>query len=350
MDWLKQLLCMMRENSGPPNKALIRQLYELVLLQCRGQLSPFQYYDYHLCRRSVTNLGSLDYLGRQTYWQIQHKLNHPDWSGIAENKWWFYVHMSSFGLPVPRTYGYYDRINGSTAKGKSLRCAEDLRELLLTIGQPDFVVKPVHGGRGTDVLVLTMQADGSVFESLDGRRLSLQELASFMSAKPFLIQEKVKQHDFMDNLNPYTLNTLRVVTFIDAGGEPRIHWTGMRMGHKGSNTDNVHAGGLPVHVDKYTGILGKGDLDEPFFTAHPDTGVEFTGKQVPFWEDILGLSIRAARVCPLGSVGWDIALSQAGPVLIEVNAQWAYRQPQKCARYMTSEVREHLAEHGINQP
>ena len=99
---------------------------------------------------------------------MQHKLNNPTWFGVTENKWLFYTHMLSFGLPIPRSLGYFDTINGRTAEGKRLRCSSDLKEMIEALGDTEFVIKPILGGKGNDVLVLKPHQDMHHYESLDG--------------------------------------------------------------------------------------------------------------------------------------------------------------------------------------
>ncbi len=61
------------------------------------------------------------------------------------------------------------------------------------------------------------------------------------------------------------------------------------------------------------------DLGEPreFFYY---TGVVFENYQIPFFEEAKNLALRAARSLPaLRLVGWDIVISENGPLLLEGN-------------------------------
>jgi hypothetical protein len=56
---------------------------------------------------------------------------------------------------------------------------------------------------------------------------------------------------------------------------------------------------------------------------HPQTGVPFEGFDVPFWDEARRLVERAAlAMLPLRTIGWDVALTDEGPVLIEGNVTW----------------------------
>jgi hypothetical protein len=57
-------------------------------------------------------------------------------------------------------------------------------------------------------------------------------------------------------------------------------------------------------------------------TAHPDTGARIEGTLLPWWEESLTLALRAHRgMRSIACVGWDVALTAGGPVLVEAN--WA---------------------------
>jgi hypothetical protein len=93
--------------------------------------------------------------------------------------------------------------------------------------------------------------------------------------------------------------------------------------------DNFARGGLIAPVDRASGeISGPGvrlDARCGVRTAgrHPDTGEEFIGFRLPHWEDAVRLALRAAAAfADVPFVGWDVALLEQGPILIEGNVAW----------------------------
>src|SRR5690606_10909580 len=78
-------------------------------------------------------------------------------------------------------------------------------------------------------------------------------------------------------------------------------------------------GGLGVAV----GSRSKNWPDMHTFEHHPDTGVCFEGFTLPYWNDTTNLVLRAHQAFPeLGVIGWDVAITEQGPVLIEANHAW----------------------------
>jgi hypothetical protein len=59
---------------------------------------------------------------------------------------------------------------------------------------------------------------------------------------------------------------------------------------------------------------------------HPVTGVAFDGFQLPYWAEVRDLVTRGARAFEkLPALGWDVAIAEDGPILIETN--WQFGAP-----------------------
>src|SRR5690606_16286151 len=92
--------------------------------------------------------------------------------------------------------------------------------------------------------------------------------------------------------------------------------------------DNFSQGGLASPVDPRTGELRKAvfkDLDATVvrYSVHPITGTRLEGFRLPLWDQVINLVMRAhAAFLEFPSVGWDVALTPDGPVLVEGNFNW----------------------------
>jgi hypothetical protein len=89
--------------------------------------------------------------------------------------------------------------------------------------------------------------------------------------------------------------------------------------------DNFHAGGVAASVDVPTGKLGRAtDMglgkDTRWWDVHPVTGARIEGRILPFWNEVLALARHAHEAfADHVAIGWDIALLQNGPHLVEGN-------------------------------
>ena len=53
---------------------------------------------------------------------------------------------------------------------------------------------------------------------------------------------------------------------------------------------------------------------------HPDTGAVIAGHTLPLWEEAVAVTLRAHDAEPVSpAIGWDVALTPEGPVLLEAN-------------------------------
>jgi len=86
---------------------------------------------------------------------------------------------------------------------------------------------------------------------------------------------------------------------------------------------NLQQGAIGVGIDLATGtttsaILGKGHRIEYV----PGTRLALSGIKIPYWKDILRMSVEAQQVSRLGFLGADIAIDrERGPVILELNAR-----------------------------
>ena len=135
------------------------------------------------------------------------------------------------------------------------------------------------------------------------------------------LEEFVIQHPEMNVLCPASINTIRIMTFYN-NGNPRVIWLGLRIGNGINAVDNFHAQGLGADIDLETGCLvGDAiDKDNKRYTHHPVTGVKFDGFKIPCFDEAVQLALQAAKEEPrLQVIGWDLALSVNGPLIIEGN-------------------------------
>src|SRR3546814_3569039 len=90
-------------------------------------------------------------------------------------------------------------------------------------------------------------------------------------------------------------------------------------------SSDVCSSDLPVDVE--TGLCGRGTIlvnNLPqYVDDHPLTGTRMTGMALPDWDQVRDLVQAAARVFAVQkSLGWDVALTDSGPLLLEGN--WHY--------------------------
>ena len=108
--------------------------------------------------------------------------------------------------------------------------------------------------------------------------------------------------------------------------------------------DNGAAGGLIVAVDGKTGRIVGTATDEfgNRFTAHPDSGIEFDGFQLPDWNQLLSVCCEmSAKLPAVRIIGWDMTYTDHGWIVIEGNSMTEAIGPQSTwLRGIRKEVEE----------
>ena len=167
--------------------------------------------------------------------------------------------------------------------------------------------------------------DGSGGASVEKRKASdiTDRQAFYDHAKEnrIYLEELVTQHPDMNVLCPASVNTIRMMTYND-NGTPVFLWCGLRVGNGINPVDNFHAEGMGVNIDPETGKLYGVAInkDNEEFVAHPTTGVVFDGFQLPDFAQAKQMVLEACLLSDkIKMIGWDIALSDKGPLIIEAN-------------------------------
>lgn len=230
-------------------------------------------------------------------------------------------------------------------------------EIMRDISSPPqrFVMKRSRGGGGIKISFVDI-AKGVV--RIGERQMSTEEFYGFFATKDdYILCRFVRQSGFFSNLYPHTTNTLRVACMRDPDGEPFIASAALRLGtRKSGGVDNFGRGGLACSVDVGIGVLA--DAVEHFadspsrpgvFAAHPDTGSAIAGQALPGWAAARDQSLQLMRAMPfINYVGWDIVVTDAGPVFLEGNNYTGVRLLQSRAGLLADpRVRDFYERFGI---
>ena len=153
---------------------------------------------------------------------------------------------------------------------------------------------------------------------------SITDVAAFrdelLANTQYLVETFLTQHPVMASLSPTSVNSLRMITFFD-GTDVHVMEAVLRMGN-GADVDNYGRGGMYTVIDEKTGIAQYGAFDKyaNTFTVHPISGTSIVGFQVPLYDQVLATLDTVSRIVPqIPYVGWDVAIGEHGPVIIEGN-------------------------------
>lgn len=197
---------------------------------------------------------------------------------------------------------------------------ENFRKDLQVNKYNKIFVKPVNGQGGNGIYVFHRNEDGIYKSSVD-EQLTEEFLMEIGNKCDYIFQLAVSQDKRISDIYPNSVNTFRIATE-NKSGKVRIICATLRIGKDGNEVDNGSQNGLVLGIDIDTGrikevaMTRKGER----FYKHPDTGFVFKDYEIPEWNKIKTFAMgSASKLAQFTYLGWDIALSEDGPLAIETN-------------------------------
>lgn len=246
---------------------------------------------------------------------------------INQDKFYFYLFLSRLGIPTPKIYCFIKNRTILYADDvykvdKSQTVNEQLKAILAN--DIDAFAKPSDGLMGKGAFKLCIK-NGKI--RIDGVEKSIDEVIEMVLSTDYIIQERVVQHKKMDALCSTSVNTIRLQTVMDKEGNVIPFGPGIRIGRMGNVVDNWAKGGVFVGIDAETGKLKEFGFLKPKYgtkvTEHPDTHIRFEGYQIPYYKEAENMVVELHKLMYRShSIGWDIAITENGPIIIEGNDRW----------------------------
>jgi len=313
-----------------PVKALMR----FVKLYRRELFAPDEIYFHRLLDPAIDDAVIRRMISKEKMLKPQLRLNPSEFRHYVDNKVTFHAECARHGLPTPELFAIVDPAGGSAEIVRVLRTPQQVESFLKTTPNNRMMLKPADGYDGVGVDRLERRGDH--WYGLQGEQLN-PSLAFFGNKHPessrWLFQQVVSNHPELFKLTgAIGLQTLRVRTVVNSTGEPEILAALLRLisgDHVYDNFRGGATGNMIALLDAANGrivevVASTEDHHEICsVTAHPVTGKSLIGFTVPHWEAIHALALQAAVFfLPLRCIGWDIAITDTGPLLIEGNITW----------------------------
>lgn len=282
---------------------------------------PLQYYRYKMYRRDCTlTLDQMkDYIPDFFAYYLLYPKSFKERNVLCEDKMLFYSICKGLKIPQPKIL--FSIKNGQILSEELdvLNLQQGYEMIRNTTAQKIFC-KPTFGVGGANIHVFNKQ-DNHYINKQDHTILDTEFLKK-LSGQEYILQEGLVQHPMMNQIYPSAINTFRIVTESNGGPDIKIKFVLLRMGRGGMEIDNASSGGLYLKIDPRTGILNKFAVtnEQEEYPAHPDTNFTFEGYKVPVWDEITAFVKKAAfKFGEIQYIGWDIAYTINGPVVIEAN-------------------------------
>ena len=208
----------------------------------------------------------------------------------------------------------------------ALRSSEDIREFLSNCETPIFG-KPAVASHG-DGAVMIVGREGDQLKTVDGTLADVDALIDamqpYIEGEGYLFQEVLQPNETIAGMTGGRLATVRLLVLANEESVSIRHAV-LRMPAGENRVDNFRrVGNLVAPVDVETGVLGAAvrgiGVAAMKHEQHPDTDAKISGAALPDFVAAKAIVAQAAKLFPTQHIqSWDVALTDQGPSLLEVN-------------------------------
>lgn len=336
------------DNSSSVQRKIVRDYKQLY--KSKG-LTTDEYYEFEFEKRDEEFRKSFLGLNEQRFYLDY--LNPVKYYSLARNKYLAHKMLEDTGVRKSELYCYYQpeaRFISSNEKASDI---EGVLRMLKNKKVQSCVIKTTESSHGDNVWVINAieyQSDDAVMTRFDGESLLL---SSILGKEALIFESVVKQTKQFAAFNESSVNTVRFMTTLYPDGSARVIATFIKIGRAGKCVDNAGGGGnVDVCVDTETGevkyaIQYDGWRNIKDIEKHPDSGNQLNGVVIENWQAIKEEVKKFQQAFPYCKVaGWDIAITDKGPVVIEVNDFWDRTGQYFIRRGWRNEIRDcYLAWH-----
>jgi hypothetical protein len=214
----------------------------------------------------------------------------------------------------------------------------------------DLFAKP-RIGRGATGVALYRRIGAFRYLDPSDNEVSLGQIVNGIvrrfGTRNVMVLPRLRNHPALADMATASLITIRAVTALDENLEPELVVAYLRVLTKLEPDWPVKKPitEFAAAIDLESGRLQVMTGDKPeclsqWYERHPVTGVEVVGRLVPCWDQVVALAEQAHRVASdRVLVGWDIAVTPQGPMLLEGNSYPDVHYPQRIYRRPYGEMR-----------
>lgn len=300
-------------------KNWLQIIKEFATLSISTKELPIHYISHLLYRKNVTNYK--DYLSlRENRELLQWSYSKAkDQIVLVENKLLFEEFLTKNDIPTPQIF-FHNSKNKFTYDGIEFEIdtKNDFFSFLTKVFNEKNIdqifCKPIDGIEGKNIFIIDK----------DSYRKITDSVIDLVLSNSFIYQELIPQHEALKKINSSSINTLRIITYKNEKNESEVLSGFIRVGRKGAILDNAHVGGIVIPLDKQTGRMRAEGLQlidngGGIFHKHPDSGITFDNLQIPFFKEVKEIVAEASSAFKFPLLGWDVAITPNGPVVIEAN-------------------------------
>jgi hypothetical protein len=323
----------------------MRQLLQASYLRfSRCSLDPWEYYFFQVYLDRYPWPEKRRFAGWRREIALDRALNAGGARHLANDKLAFHAHMIAHDAPLPGLFATYCDVEHEIPGVVNLHTADDAGRYLQNAAHTPVFIKPVRGAHGRNIFsVDALAADGQSLVLSSGETPDLGEFVAGLDTQErsgWLFQERLPGDEAITRFCGDRLTSIRFIVIFTPRG-PEILSAVWKIPTGRNITDNFavgHSGNMIAGIELESGrvlhmVQGAG-WKNVSTTKHPDTGTEledagFADRRLPGWDAAREVCLKYAELFPdLRLQHWDIALTDHGPVILEVNVEGGMRTHQ----------------------
>jgi hypothetical protein len=297
------------------------------------------------------------FLSDRLHWPFVARTCNFGWNAATEDKWLMETVLRRAGVPTPPILAVLDTSNRFYPGTFMIRSEESLRVFLQSNSGGPFFGKRLDG-MASDGIFLCLESDREQVVLWNEGVMTVATLFERLRSHRYIFQPVIRNHTLFKGIAE-NLCTMRLAVFVydDA---LKAAFGFMKVSQGENLPDHFKSiGNLALGLDLERGTITSVRRRLPIGTELLKQGPEvlaLLGQQLPFWAEATALAARVAEVyAPVRFQSLDIAFTDSGPVVIEVNTGGGFGGPQLANargllqpnfRHFMSQARIDLAELG----
>ncbi len=348
----KDLLVYAARQSGRSVMQIQREFSKMA--RSHSRLNMVEYVRHGLFRHDdFTDAQRAAYISNDVHWEFTHSCNNRSWSGVSEDKALATMLLSAGDVPVPPIVGVIDtstRIYPGLAK---IDTPDQLRDLVMANRDSGLFGKIVDGMVSFGAFRIA-HADATHVTCTGHDPMTYGAfLSDFVGQNAYILQTTLANHPDIAR-HASALATVRMMNMVSDDGV--FCPLAIIKLPQGNNIADAfwRPGNLACEVDVETGeirtIAERSGPEVKFHDDHP-AAPGLKALKLPHWDKLLEINARAAQIfAPIRYQSTDIAITEAGPVIVELNYGGGFDLPQYASGrgLLTPRTRAFFEQHGCN--
>ncbi|GJL92863.1 sugar-transfer associated ATP-grasp domain-containing protein [Hyphococcus sp.] len=311
----------------------------------RGKLTLPEYIQYRVYEANDNGRAEKErFITNTLHWPITYACCDQSWMAATEDKWLCSHILAKSSVATPETLAVIDKTERNYPGTRKISTANDLRDFAMSPGMLPCFGKEIRGICSFGAFLI-LEADNERIHLKGEGWLDYETCFNeFVGDTPYLIQPLVKNHSFFSKYTD-NLATIRVCILVDKD-EVKTPFAVLKLPSKDNLADSFwRPGNLSCGLNPDNGEILTARLKDNFETAdcaeHPETGAKLLGERLPQWSEVMDLVRNCAPIFhPVRYQSMDIAVTDQGPMLIEINTGGGFDLPQLASGkgFLTDEV------------